>query len=167
MGKCSSRFLLPHFFSTPSKFIQIWQSAGVVSHFHPRLQANGNRNPMYSFPCPSHLDLRRASSLAGNEMSLCMPKSKIRGQPCQLAWSWHAPRKHLSLCAGLDFPSLASWFFLHTDIALCVKAEWTMVRQQQNKLTASVHSHMLLCVSFAAISHAKEEGFNPGDKAQS
>lgn len=44
-------------------------------------------------------------------MSLCTPKSKIRGQPCQLAWSCHALRKHLSLYAELDFPSLASWFF--------------------------------------------------------
>lgn len=42
-----------------------------------------------------------------------------------------------------------------------------MVRQQQNKLTVSVHSHVLVCVSFAAISHAKEEGFTPGHKAQS
>lgn len=122
---------------------------------------------MYSFPCHWHLDPRRASPFAGNEMSLCMPKSKMRGQLCQLAWSWHAARKHLSLYAGLGFPSLASWLFLCTDTALCVKAECTMVRQQQNKLTVSMHSHTLLCVSFAGISHAKEEGFNWGDKTQS
>lgn len=42
-------------------------------------------------------------------------------------------------------------FFLHTDTALCVKAEWTMVRQQQNKLPVCIHT--CFCVSPLQPSH--------------
>lgn len=44
---------------------------------------------------------------------------KLEGSLGQLAWSWYAPRKHLSLHVGLDFPSLARWFFLHSDSLMC------------------------------------------------
>lgn len=44
---------------------------------------------------------------------------KLEGSLGQLAWSWYAPRKHLSLHVGLDFHSLARWFFLHSDSLMC------------------------------------------------
>lgn len=161
MGKTSSRFLLPTYFSHPQELHSDLTGSRCCFRFSST-SPDKWKQKCNVFRLVALTPRPKESFFTCQECVVAHQDAKLESSLGQLPW--YAPRKHLSLHVGLDFPSLARWFFP----TLRQSQVW---RQNELWWDSNKMSWQRVCIPTCplcpcvASSQAKEEGFNPGDKA--